>query len=41
MNLMKNNFRSLLQPQILNELMIIKMNGPSLMECNSENVVAQ
>jgi hypothetical protein len=41
MNLLKNNLRSLLQPQILSELMMIKMNGPLLMELNPEQAVDQ
>jgi hypothetical protein len=38
---MKNNFRSSLQPQILSELMMIKINGPSLTEFNPKKTVDQ
>jgi hypothetical protein len=40
-NLVENNFISSLQPQILSELMMIKMSGPSLTEFNREKAVDQ
>lgn len=40
-NLVKNIFRSLLQPQTLSDLMVVKMNGPSLTELNPEKAVDQ
>jgi hypothetical protein len=41
MNLVKNIFRSLLQPQILRKVMMIKMNGPSLTEFSPANALDQ